>query len=103
MMETSNRKIEQSHKSHLLIKLTIINAHTMNKSTSTQETKLTFQQSMEKRLADVEREKQALTKQIQDLKHKNTRLESEKQDLKQNNTLLGLRKARNCRGECVPC
>jgi hypothetical protein len=44
----------------------------MNKSTSTQETKLTFQQSMEKRLADVEREKQALTNEVQDLKHGRT-------------------------------
>ena len=45
---------------------------------------------MEKRLADVEREKQALTKQIQDLKHKNTRLESEieKQELVEENASL---------------
>ena len=55
---------------------------------SKQDTKLTLQESMEKRLAQVEREKEALTHRVQDLTQNNTRLASEKEALVVENASL---------------
>lgn len=62
--------------------------NTMAKVDTNEETKLTMQESMEKRLAQVEREKEALTHQVQDLTHTSTRLASEKEALAVENAAL---------------
>jgi len=61
---------------------------TMTNTLPKQDTKLTLQESMEQRLAQVEREKEALTHQVQDLTQNNNRLEFEKEALVKENASL---------------